>query len=194
MSSTTNAFLRRFERNIEKVEKLIKQDMIAEVSKDARKKYREIIDDYYEEYDPIFYGRPSVGLYDLLVIEGNKAGFDTDNIGYDPSRAIDIESEAGFKEYLYDITFRQGYHGGADKGEYHPSPGTPLYRTPQPYEDDKGRWHSGYYRWGAESIKSNENDAPLDRMHQWAEEYRNTVVPKLAQELFRKHAGHLMDA
>lgn len=194
MPSTTNAFLRRFEKNVSKVSNLIKQDLIVEAEKNAKKAFREIIDDYYAEYDPKFYGRPSVGLYDLLVIENNMAGFDPDNIGYDPSRAIDINDESGFKEYFYDITFRQGYHGGADKGDYHPAYGTPLYRTPQPYEDDHGRFHSGYHRWGWESVKSDMNDAPLDRMRQWGTEFKNTVVPRLAQELFRRHAHHLMDA
>lgn len=39
--------------------------------------------------------------------------------------------------------FKQGYHGGADKGPDHPSPGTPYWRT-----------GNGFVRWGNPAVKT----------------------------------------
>ena len=36
-------------------------------------------------------------------------------------------------EYIFDNSFLEGWHGGADKGPNHPFPGYPMYREPYPY-------------------------------------------------------------
>ena len=98
------------------------------------------ITEWYSSYDPIMYNRRG-SLYNMFEVRINGTKLLVD---------IDGEGLAGLDEYLYNLTFIRGYHGGADKGEGHPQYGIPYWRKPIPQFTQWGRPaqrnFSPYYR------------------------------------------------
>ena len=128
----------------------------------------ETIDKFYS-HDVALYERPSPGMYDLLKMKDKNgkrvASFSSDRMGDDPSRVDAHHNENGFKEYLFNTTFVDGYHGGADSGPGHPPGDTPYYRTPRPYDRKRKKdgvivHYSGYYRWGDEAYYEGNGESP----------------------------------
>lgn len=191
--SSFNYARERLKQNLDKIAEMVSKDLAEAQEKDVKRIFNEAVEDYYDNYNPTVYGRDSKGLYDLLVFEsdetGSYAGYDPDNIGYDWFRKDGINNESGFKQYLYDITFLQGYHGGADKiaankeEKYgvHPSPGTPWYRRPVGY----------YIDWG---IRSQKDSVPPVKIVRDKVIERWPVYETIAYDSFAKHATeHLLD-
>lgn len=94
----------------------------------------EVITQWYSSYDPFFYDRRG-SLYEMFEVKLDGTNyivkFNNDNLG-------------GFEEYIYNLTFIEGYHGGARGGENHPKDGVPYWRTPYPF----------FSRWGRPALRS----------------------------------------
>lgn len=146
MSDISNWFDSEFSSNlVKKVEsaaksalKKVDKEIAAFQKIEIEKAYKEAIKKFYEGYEPWLYKR-TYSLYDLLVIEN--AGGESNEVswGYDSDKMVSTRhDQPGGREYLYDIVFVKGWHGGADKISqkfapkygYHPNPGTPHYRVP----------------------------------------------------------------
>lgn len=151
------AFRRRdIEALIKATEKAIKG--VENINKKYPEKYKDvayltcdsIITKWYDSYSPIFYEPYRRGsLYKMFKVE-----LDGRNLIVD----IDGEGLDGLSRYLYELTFMEGYHGGAkngtikiknEKGDVikeipHPSPKVPYWKTPFPY----------YTNWGRPAIKT----------------------------------------
>lgn len=92
------------------------------------------IDKFYKGYKPLYYRRKKT-LYSMYKITKGKK-----RVSWDFSGDYAPEVHRVSNEYIYNIAFEQGYHGGANsidssKEEQwgkHPSPGTPYWRTPIP--------------------------------------------------------------
>ena len=139
-------------RDIEALIKATEKAIIGveKINKIYPKKYEEaanyvcdnVITQWYDTYDPIVYDRRG-SLYKMyeIKIRNNKLIVD-----------IDGEKFSGLSRYLYELTFVEGYHGGAKKGktgidgymEDHPSPGIPYWKTPIPQ----------FYFWGRPALRS----------------------------------------
>lgn len=91
--------------------------------------FRNSVREFYADYTPHFYGR-KLGLYQTMDIQFNEDGYvDDDDVGslYDASKMH--SGRGGYSgAALFEKTFVEGYHGGAESGPGHPSPGTPYYR------------------------------------------------------------------
>lgn len=95
------------------------------------------IDSYYDSYEPRIYQRQE-SLYSVFQVELTSTGFDLvfDGGNMRGSHRVD-------NEYIYDVMFKKGYHGGAPhNGNYYwrfPSPqfasemGVPPYITWYPF-------------------------------------------------------------
>lgn len=125
---------KEFNKYQEKHEKF-KADMISDLDYICRT----IVDDFYSDYmpkgsDPIYYVR-KYSLYDAYKITINDEAWDVD----EGPEYMNKEIHGEFTEYIYDIAFVRGYHGGATSGDGHPASGIPYWRTPFPTFDSWGR-------------------------------------------------------
>lgn len=85
----------------------------------------EAIAHYYNAYTPRMYKRKE-SLYDA-VDYGIRNGEDFYwEYGAD---LINVRHRAS-NEYIFDVMFMEGWHGGAKNGPGHPSPGTPYWKYP----------------------------------------------------------------
>lgn len=107
----------------------------------------DVITQWYSLYDPIFYERRG-SLYDMFDVKLN---------GTDYIVEFKDDSLTGLDKYLYDLTFVEGYHGGAKRGVSHmynngkviasfphPHEGVPYWKTPIPQ----------FYQWGRPALRS----------------------------------------
>ena len=134
------AFAKFYDRKIREVEKIIlkEQKMYEEMRDYLDYICRSVIDDFYSDYmpkgsDPIFYTRQYdlYNAYRINVVSGLW------EVEYSPDF---MEKEHRISnEYIFDIAFIRGYHGGATSGDGHPSSGIPYWRTPFPTFDNWGR-------------------------------------------------------
>ena len=199
----------KFKRNLEKVEQMISKDLAEIQKKDLSLVFDKVIDEYYQEY-LADYDNTGHGLYDLMTFGEDEGGmymyFDPDRIDYDHSRdsnwstekyefATGITNPSGFKQYLFDIAFVEGWHGGANRiagykahifGK-HPESGR---SNPAPY------YRSGKYfkNWGKKSYRSpGERVSPFDKMEDRAQERARTKYTEEAKRIYEKYAYHLLD-
>ena len=127
---------------------------IREFGEYQREEIKNIFDkavgEFYSSYSPAIYSR-QYGLYDLLAIPSGDGIVDYSTIDdiIDPSNLHSDRSGGS----LYEKVFEQGWHGGAESGPKHPSPGTPRYRKPPPR----------YPRWGRVAARSDPPDERFDR-------------------------------
>lgn len=95
------------------------------------------VDNFYSDYDPIIYGRN----YSLGNILGTEVGDDYAEISFEESNmTVFRNGNSG----LYDLVFKEGWHGGAKSGEGHPREGTPYWR--RGYVGGNGSFYS--IGWG----------------------------------------------
>lgn len=84
------------------------------------------IEDFYDDYTPSGYRRV-YDMYNTYKINVELDEFEIVwDIDYDPNY---MQYHGGLNDYLFDIVFMQGWHGGADQGPGHPQPGIPWYRN-----------------------------------------------------------------
>lgn len=194
MADNVNGFAERILKNLNNVMGMVNDEAVPVMKKDIQMAFENVIDQFYMEYTPKTYESSGEGMFELLTFgedeNGPYAYIDPEKMNYDPARDHAIDDPSGFKEYLYDITFRQGYHGGADKIDSdkvekygaHPHTGVPHYRT--------GMYFS---KWDGPAFKSIGSETPLEKLKNKADELKETKFKKLANDLFKKYAHHLRD-
>ena len=165
------------------------KEYLRAVEKDMRGVFRSAINDFYSDYTPQEYRR-TYSLYNLLETRLDES--DEDDIGlvlsFNPSNMSSYRNGYAGDDGLYDLVFRQGWHGGADKiaseKEFqwgvHPSPGTPYYRKPQ---------KAHYPHWGRRAERA--NVSPLSDIQSQVEEYQGTVNQALFNQIFNKHISKI---
>ena len=183
---------KQFRERTEKIGARVKEDLTKIVANDAKQVFDEAVEKFYADYKPKIYERPSDeghGLYDLygVEIEGDKFNIsvDSDNLTYDPNRVDAVDDQSLFKEYLFEETWNQGYHGGADKISEkkaeklgaHPHPGTPWYRTP----------HPSYWSW-KENGAAKRTKSPDKMIKEMLKNYPREKYQEIAEQLWDKYA------
>lgn len=139
--------------------------------------YRDAIDEFYEDYDPLYYRRRN-SLYDLIDIT---LGKDSLTIEFDPSKITYRDGTGGNENGLYDLVFRQGYHGGSTKDTKgtHPNPGVPYWRTP----------YLLYSYWGQRAAKA--PISPLLNFKLKLYKYQKSELQKDFDELWKKNVSNI---
>lgn len=115
---------------------------------------RQIITDFYSSYEPHLYRRKG-SLKNVFKVTMTKDHVLT----YEFDASFMTEGHRVENEYIYDIAFIKGWHGGAPKTDYQWSPvdsQTLYYRAPAP-----GHGEKAYTRWGRVAERT---DSPRDRM------------------------------
>lgn len=136
----------------------IKKDILSIVQDQVEKDLKTICDSYikefYDSYKPNRYSRKHT-LYNVYKIYKTHSGigysFSADNMGDEVHRASN--------EYIYNLAFERGYHGGADHindvensifHQEHPQPGVPYWRIPNPGSEQ--RPYNNWYKPAKKSI------------------------------------------
>lgn len=139
-------------------------------------KIKDAISTYYKSYRPLLYQRQYSlnGIYKIDMV-GGKVFFDSSLIG-GVHRADD--------EYIYDVMFKKGYHGGAPhNGNYYwrfPSPQLASEIGVQPY--------IAWYPFGP----AVQTESPFSIMSNDIYNYVNTYGVKLLASLIQKEVKNIM--
>lgn len=143
IESIINA-LKKIKNNIPNFEKQVAKRVAPIVANEFKNIFDECIKKYYASYTPKYYSR----TYSMVDAYNINASGEFIILHSDASLINDTHRVS--PEYIFDhMFFSEGYHGGANKGPGHPSPGTFLYRWPTP--------HSGveaYTKWGSSAVKT----------------------------------------
>ena len=134
--------------------------------KDATKKIRKSINAFYHTYKPIYYHR-QWGLRNMFNISANNGRI---KMKFDGSFAENNYSQGS--DYVFNIVFLQGYHGGSDYGEGHPAPGIPYWKTPHPY----------YTEW---SRSAKQSESPMDLINEALDQY-DSKFQSIRQDIIKK--------
>lgn len=93
----------------------------------------DVVTRWYASYEPFTYNR-HLGLKKAFRVDLNGLDYRVD---FSPEYMDDVYDVS--KEYIYENSFVEGYHGGARDGFDHPNPGIPYWRTPYPQLSNWGR-------------------------------------------------------
>ena len=181
MSDNVNSFYKQYMAKLEqkareaidRVMPKVWEDFFANADKSVRELFNETIDQFYSEYTPGYYDRTE-SLYELIQSETSPEYL---KIWMDPDNMSSFRNGYSGEDGLYDLVFRRGWHGGADKGNVtrvhlpgndeaierstpHPESGTPYWRVPDPY----------YTAWGRKAYRS---DSPLEVLKLKLDDYNS---------------------
>ena len=210
MSSKHNDFYKSYMSKLQtKAKEAVKDaqdEAFAEYFKVADKKikkiYRSVITDFYQSYIPNFYDEEyrRGSLYNLLETEYNKNEL---SINFNPSKIsyrngyAESSSSNGVPGGLYDLVFRQGWHGGAmidgkmrypvgiqENGLYKPYDGS--------YDGSRHKAYETYddivkFRWG----KAHQTRAPLEDFRSRINEYQRTEYQQDYEEIWNKYKSNI---
>lgn len=135
-----------------------------------------VADDFYSDYNPKEYDR-DFSLYDIFETK-LKAGEDGNwSLSYNFEESyMNYRSGYDGEDGLYDLVFRQGWHGGATDGPNHPAPGTAYWRYPGPYYTD---WYH--------SPAARADLVPLRNFEQRKREYEQGDMIRKFERIFNNH-------
>lgn len=165
------AFVKRLYGQLDSIAEQIDLKLSARYEKDLKRIINRAIDNFYSSYHPKYYSR-KFSLRYMYKLTPNGASVDMDFGGEFTHAHHRLDNEK-----LFNLTFIEGYHGGApgidekkvEKWGAHPNPGVPYYRTPYPE----------YTEWGYRAVKSK---APMDLIDDAIDAYNGTVS-KIQREI-----------
>lgn len=152
-------YIKKIEKKLIPVYEKAGKNFFKTVKNKLENMYESTIDEFYRDYTPDFYERRG-SLYNLLDI---MVSDDELSWSFDPSKISYRNNRQGAEDGLYDLVFRQGYHGGSksDKNGTHPNLGVPYWRTPYPK----------FSQWGKQATKA--ETSPLERFKEKISIYEN---------------------
>ena len=153
------------------------------VEKDLKEVGKKVIDDWYSDYIPNLYRR-EYSLYKAFRVQVKNGKF---SVSFSPyyMRAYHHRVE---NDYIFDNSFLDGWHGGADKGKGHPFPGYPMYREPNPY-------YTNWYFIAERSFSPyekiyDEMNKKIDEINEeYNAEFKKEILDKIDQKLSHMKGG-----
>lgn len=115
---------------LKNIDKIVNEAMI-QIARKKYKKAEEIcnkeITRFYREYSPFAYKR-KYDLYNAYNLDITRDGEFIFELG---SEFMQKKHRVN-NDYIFEKMFKEGWHGGAHDGAYHPDPGKHYWRTPMP--------------------------------------------------------------
>lgn len=147
-----------FEKALRELDNDIPQPIGKKIGAKAAPMFVEKVKKIFEESIAEYYAARSSGYYarTYSLIEAYKVTCRGSSINLKSNASMVPDTHRVSPEYIYDYMFFEGYHGGANKGPGHPSPGTLLYRSPVP-----GFGNHPYTRW---SGVADQTEAPAKKV------------------------------
>ena len=177
--------------------------------------FKDAVDEFYTNKEEGLYKRTH-SLYNLLdfddafdsdgLIKGtNEDGFITSNKSFEAlvnkNKIVSTRrNRAGAKNYMYNLIFVEGWHGGADKIDpdkaetwgYHPSPGVPHYRRPGVVVYPNGvAKHHPFARWGNAAVR--DENSPLETFIMLSQAWQENELEEDADKLHKKHMEEVIN-
>lgn len=149
-------FLEQKIKEAKSIEEKIDGEIVERFQKDLKKAVNKAIDTFYHSYSPKYYKRK----YSLRYMYKITSGKNRITIDCDPGYTFAKHRMSN--DDLYNLVFREGYHGGVPDGINHPSPGIPYWRTPHPH----------FTEWGIPAIQT---ESPLQMIKQNIKTYEETM-------------------
>lgn len=125
---------------------------------------------FYNDYDPRYYNRRH-SLYDIMNTSADENSM---TISFDHSKPVSRSGKS-----LYELVFKEGWHGGAETGKGHPYPGTPYYRGPRDYYNHWMKSRDGLtiaVRYDGEAARA--EISPYEDMYKRVREYESKQLDK----------------
>ena len=153
-------------------------EMINKYAKRAEKKINTMVRmniyAWYKDYQPHIYHRKRT-LYHAFNVSYSNGHL---RVNFGPEDMYDVHRVS--PEYIYENSFVQGFHGGANQGPEHPNSGQPWWRTPPP----KYSYWSSYpatYSWPSPYEKSvgEIKDYMTDVKSSLTAEFSKKVLPRI---------------
>ena len=98
------------------------------LDKELKEVGKSVIDDWYSDFIPNSYHRIN-SLYKAFKVTVRDGHFSVDF----SARYMLAYHHRVKNSYIFQNSFMEGWHGGANDGPDHPFPGIPMYREPAPY-------------------------------------------------------------
>ena len=136
---------------------------MTEFYKPVPDKFRDFVDDFYNSYSPVYYKDRRLSMYNILDIEIKAKGPHT--VSAKPVYKDEAMTFRDGSTGLIELTFTEGYHGGASGTS---SSGTTV--TSPYYKYPINRWT----HWSRPAVQT---DSPFERFEDWLDEYYDS--PKL---------------
>lgn len=161
-NAIVDEFLNGLDEEAENIVKEIEGIAIEKICEDAKRAYTQIINNWYASYSPQFYDRSWTlkNAADIKISGGDTVVI---RMNSDPLGGHRLDNEG-----IYQLTMREGYHGGALNSTY-------MYRGPI----------DAYFRWTRPAVKS---FSPVRAMKNWAHSYDSPHEQvKAIEKIVRKY-------
>lgn len=192
-----NKYIEKLQKKAKEAVEIAQKEAFAEYFEVAEKKihelYQNTIIDFYADYTPSSFYKRRDSLKNLLQTERSKSylegWFDPSKISYRNGYSESSTSD-GVEGGLYDIVFRQGWHGGAMVN------GSMLYPVGgKPYDGkyDGGRcrpYEDRSYKYGWTPAKR-APISPLDDFLQRLNEYQKEEYQRDFEKIWNKHKSNI---
>ena len=123
-----NAVVAESKRQIDMAAKAVHKDFLPLLVEEGIKpSFTEAINSFYASYSPE-YNRN----FSLRNILDTTVGTDDVRVGFEDAYLTTFRNGGNG---LYDLVFKEGWHGGAKSGKGHPHPGTPYWRSGYAFMD-----------------------------------------------------------
>lgn len=129
---------------------------------------------YSSQFEPNRYQR----RFSMKEILNTRVSKDSLAVSFDPSK-MTYRSGYDGEDGLYDLVFREGWHGGAKKGPEHPEEGVPHWRYPDPL----------YKYWGREAER--EDVSPLQEIRRSWSDYEENEMQKDFNAIFNEELENM---
>ncbi len=183
------SIIKLYEKSLQKLQNM-KPKYLEKIKKELNEVGKSVINDWYKEYSPNIYKRLG-SLYKAFRVQVKKDGSYSVSFSSSYMKAfhhITNKKHPIDNEYIFQNSFMEGWHGGADKGKNHPFPGYPMYREPYPYFT---RWYyiaeqsfSPYERM------VDEMKAKLEEIeNEYDEEFQKEILNKIKKKISQLKGG-----
>ena len=164
-----NEFKNGIEKEMKNINSDLEKIMAKQIAEDVKRAYMQIINSWYSSFTPGIYNRK------YTLRNAIQVNIESDNTVVITLNDDNLSGHRVGNEYLYNLTMRQGYHGGAMHN------GVPMYRTKPPFLCSDNPW--AYWSRPAEQTFS-----PVRALRSWVKSYNSpTVQVKVMQRVLKKY-------
>lgn len=157
-------FLNKKRKEINKLTKMVNNELDIRYTKDLNKIIKRAISDFYSSYKPRYYKR-KYSLKYMYKVTSENGVIDMDFDGEHSFAYHRLDNDK-----LFNLVFIEGWHGGAkyikdskvEEWGMHPDPGTPYWRTP----------HPDYTEWG---YRAENSESPMERIDKALMSYETKI-------------------
>ena len=164
-----NEFKNGIEKEMKNINSDLEKIMAKQIAEDVKRAYMQIINAWYSSFTPGIYNRK------YTLRNAIQVSIESDNTVVITLSDDNLSGHRVGNEYLYNLTMRQGYHGGAMYN------GVPMYRTQPPFLCPDNPW--AYWSRPAEKTFS-----PVRALRSWVNSYNSPKVQvKVMQRVLKKY-------